>query len=158
MSVENINGSRRTFGPVTVVKDAPYEAGDRVKDLVAPLLTVAGSATLLAANTNDQTVAVLPAHSLILDARIYVKTAFTATTAVSITAGSETDPDGLITAAGVGAKAALTDNSWQTCDGALVGAKFAAAAESIVAAWNAADATAVGEGAILVRYIPPLVE
>jgi hypothetical protein len=159
MGAEIINGSRTHFGPRTVQKDFPYEAGDgSIKQLIAPLLTVAGDADLLEASANDETVVEIPAHSLILDAKIYVKTAFTATTAASITAGSETDPNGLITAAGVGAKAALTANSWQTCDGALVGAKWATADESVVAAWNAADSTAAGEGAILIRYIPPLVE
>lgn len=160
MAFEIINGTRHVVaGPYEVEKKAPYEAGGSgpVRELIQPLVTVAGDADLAEASANDATVEKLPAHSLILDAWIFVETAFTATTAVSITAGSETDPDGLITAAGVGAKAALTANSWQQCDGALVGAKFATAAESIVAAWNAADATAAGEGAILVRYIPPLV-
>ena len=156
MSKEIINGARTSFGPRTTEKAAPYEAGELCEEIVVPLLTVAGSATLAAADANDETVFTIPAHSLILHAYIYVDTAFTATTAVSITAGSVTDPNGLVTAAGVGAKAALTANSWQLCDGALVGAKFAAAAESVVAAWNAADSTAAGEGALVIKYIKPL--
>jgi hypothetical protein len=157
MTTEIIEGSRTSFGPRTVAKDMPYEAGARIKEIVAPLLTVAGSADMLVAGSTDETIMQIPAHSLILDAWIYVKTAFTATTAVSISAGSETDADGLVAPGGVGAKAALVANSWQQCDGALVGAKFATADESIIASWNAADATAAGEGAIHVQYIPPLV-
>ena len=156
--VEIINGSRTSFGARETVKDIAYESGHGVKELVARLVTVPGSATLMAASATDATVLQIPAHSLILgDSQLYIKTAFTATTAVSITAGSETDPDGLITAAGIGAKAALLANVWATLDGSLVGAKFATAAESIVAAWNVADATAVGEAAMVVRYIPPLI-
>jgi hypothetical protein len=156
---EVINGSRTSFGRRDVEKVAPYEAGGSgpVRELIQPLLTVAGDADLAAAAATDETVLEIPANSFILDAYINVKTAFTATTAASITAGSESDPNGLVTAAGVGAKANLTANSWQQCDGALVGASWGSADESIVAAWNAADSTAVGEAAILVRYIPPLV-
>ena len=158
MGVEIINGSRTSYGPRETIKDLAYESGHGVKELIARLYTVAGSATLMAASADDETVMQIPAHSLILaDSQLFIKTAFTATTAVSITAGSETDPDGLITAAGIGAKAALLANVWATLDGALVGAKFATAAESIVAAWNVADSTAVGEAAMIVRYIPPLI-
>lgn len=158
MATVVINGARTTVGgPREVVKDSPYDVDEIAKTIVLPLLTVPGSADLAVASSTDSTVHVIPAHSLVLQSYIYVKTAFTATTAVSITAGSETDPDGLITAAGAGAKANLTANSWQIADGALVGAKFATADESIVAAWNVADATAAGEGALFVKYIPPLV-
>ena len=158
MTVEVINGARHSFGPREVVKNAPYEAGDgTIKNFIAPLLTVAGDATLLAASSTDETVEKIPAYSLILDAWLYVKTAFTATTAVSITAGSEGTTAGLVTAAGIGAKANLTAHSWQQCDGALRGASWDSSDASIVASWNVADATAAGEGALLVRFIPPLV-
>jgi len=155
-TTEIINGSRTSYGPQETIKNAPYEAGDVVKHLVAQLLTVAGSADLLVEVAADETVIEIPANSFIYDSYLNVKVAFTATTAVSITAGSETDPDGLVTAAGIGAKANLLANTWQQADGVLHGASWGTSDESIVAAWNVADATAVGNGALVVMFIPPL--
>jgi len=153
---EIISGARTSYGPKSVEKEAPMLGQNHRKQIRIPLLTVAGSATLLAADANDETVMQIPANSLVVDGYIYVKTAFAATTAVSITMGSESDPNGLITAAGVGAKAALTAKSWAQLDGALVGATWGTADESIIASWNAADATAVGEAQCTLEYIAPL--
>jgi hypothetical protein len=153
-----LQGSVNHFGPRTTETDnaADPSSDGLIRKLVQPLVTIAGTASLIVAADSNDTVNKIPANSLIKRAYLYVEDAFAATTAVSITAGVTGNADALILAAGVGAKAQLTDLSWNEADGDGIGIEVGTSDVEIIAAWNAADATAVGNAVLVVEYMPPL--
>ena len=153
---EVLQGSVNHFGPRQVETDNAADSDSLVRQLVQPLVTVAGTASLIVAADSDDTVAKIPANSVIKRAWLYTEDAFTATTAVSITAGVTGNADALVLAAGIGAKAQLTALSWNEGDGDGIGIEVGTSDVAIIAAWNAADATAVGNAVLVVEYMPPL--
>jgi len=153
-----LENSVNHFGPRTPETDnAAYAHPDLVKRVVQPLVTVAGTAGLIVQADPNDTVTVIPANSLLKRAWIYTEDAFIAGTAVGITAGiSGGTGDEIILIAGTGAQANLTALSWNEGDGIGLGFEVGPADVTITASWNAADATAVGTGVLVVEYIPPL--
>ena len=158
MTKEIIQGSVNHFGPRKVETDTAADPASEglIRTLVQPLVSVASVASLIVAADSDDTVNKIPANSLIKRAYLYVEDAFEATTAVSITVGVTGNADALILAAGKGAKAQLTDLSWNEADGDGIGIEVGTSDVAIIAAWNAADAISVGTAVIVVEYIPPL--
>lgn len=170
MGKEIISGSRNFFGPRTSEKD--YAGGlteELVRTLVQPIVTTAGSAVITppADYSANDTVNVIPANSLIKSCHIYVEDAFTSTTsATGIDVGlvkqsdgtTAIDLNGLITVAGVGAKANLTAFKWDAGDGALIGAPTGIADGVLYAKWAGGTDTLTGNAVVVVEYIPPLTE
>lgn len=156
MTKEIIQGSVNHFGPRTTEVDNAADSDSLVRQLVQPLVTVAGTASLIVAADSNDTVNKIPANSVIKRAWLYTEDAFTATTAVSITVGVTGNADALVLAAGKGAKAQLTALSWNEGDGDGIGIEVGTSDVAIIAAWNAADATAVGNAVLVVEFMPPL--
>lgn len=99
----------------------------------------------------------IPADSLVLSARLHVKTAGVSGTSLAIglyeSDGTVIDLDGFVTAA-AGAAANLTEDAWLIGGGALVGATIGAAAGQIVVTETGTFTT--GEYRLIVEYVQPL--
>lgn len=158
MTREVIGGSANHFGPRDSEMDLPLSNAEEVmvRTIIVPLRSVASVASLIATQSAlDAADLVIPAKSMLVRAYLNVKTAFTATTAVSITVGIDGNADALITAAGKGAKAGLVADSWHIADGDGLGLTVGASDVHVVAAWNAADATSLGNALLVIEYMPP---
>lgn len=153
-----INGVRTYVGPRGTEQNVAATMPESFrKTLVMPLVTVAGTASLIGDTNTDATVQLIPAKSVVVSANLHVVDAFTATTAASITVGFTGNSNGLFTAT-AGAKAKLVAGAWIKGDGAIIvpsaGDNISVGSSDVylLAAWNAGDATAVGNAVLVLEY------
>lgn len=162
-----IGGVKVISGPRSVELDSPALVPEGIiKTAAFPLVTTAGSSSLYTAgSTEDDSLLVIPAYSLIKACWIYVQTAFTSTTtATGIDVGlvadsdltTEVDFNGLVEVGGVGAKAALTAHKWAAGDGALIGASTGASDAQLYAKWAGGTDTLTGKAVVVVQWIEKL--
>lgn len=150
MSREIINGVPNQFGRHEVEKTLPYYMPSEglIKTLVYPFFFDA----LPVANADDAGAHVVPGHSFIVSAYIYVEEDFAGGTSYDFgmieADGSAIDPNGIDEAI---AEAALEDNDWIECDGDLIGATLGAEPGMLLIT-DTGSFTA-GKGKVILRYI-----
>jgi len=156
MSLENINGARRVYGPRFTEKVASgvVSTYGLVREQRVRLDALEG---LPGSVDNDEVHEVIPAGSLILSARVYFSespnsTSGTTTVDIGVTEpdGTAVDADGLV----VDVAADGSVFGWVVGDGALVGTSVAVDAQ-ITAVASTDDLTA-GKGVLVVEYVAPV--
>jgi hypothetical protein len=155
MTTQVLNGVRNFYGPRSAEDKLPalIKTEGYTKEMVVDF----NFDDLPTYSADGSMVLEIPADSLILSARLHVKTAGVGGTSLAMglytSAGVEIDLDGFVTAA-AGAAANLTEDAWLIGGGALVGATIGATAGQIVV--TEAGTFTSGAYRLIVEYVQPL--